>query len=89
MWLPDFIGARMDWGLELQQNKTSLAERFRLMLTDFAAHGGSFPVDVAGPGVIGSIAVSGLPQRADHELVVEALRTELACRYSELKLSAE
>src|SRR3954471_18901978 len=54
-------------GLELQQNKTSLADRFGLLLADFAAHGGSFPVSIAGSGVIGSIAVSGLPQRADHE----------------------
>jgi uncharacterized protein (UPF0303 family) len=76
-------------GLELQQNKTSLADRFGLVLTDFAAHGGSFPVSIAGSGVIGSIAVSGLPQRADHELVVEALCAELACRYSELRLSGD
>jgi uncharacterized protein (UPF0303 family) len=76
-------------GLELQQNNTSLAERFGLMLADFAAHGGSFPVRVAGSGVIGSIAVSGLPQRADHELVVEALCTELGCQYSELRLSGD
>ena len=32
---------------------------------------------VAGVGVIGAVAVSGLPQRDDHEMVVEAL-AELA-----------
>jgi uncharacterized protein (UPF0303 family) len=76
-------------GLELQQKSTSLADRFGLMLTDFAAHGGAFPVTVAGSGVIGSIAVSGLPQRADHDMVVEALCAELSCEYSELKLSRD
>jgi uncharacterized protein (UPF0303 family) len=76
-------------GLELQQKNTSLTERFGLVLTEFAAHGGSFPVAVAGSGVIGSIAVSGLPQRADHELVVEALCAELKCEYAELRLSGE
>jgi len=74
-------------GLELQQNNTSLADRFGLLLRDFAAHGGAFPIGIAGSGVIGSIAVSGLPQRADHELVVEALCAELSCQHSALRLS--
>ncbi len=76
-------------GLELEQKNTTLVDRFGLLLTEFAAHGGSFPVAVAGSGVIGSVAVSGLPQRADHELVVEALCRELGCEYAELKLPDE
>jgi uncharacterized protein (UPF0303 family) len=75
-------------GLELQQKNTTLADRFGLVLTEFAAHGGSFPIAVAGSGVIGSAAVSGLPQREDHELVVEALCGELGFAYAELKLPA-
>jgi uncharacterized protein (UPF0303 family) len=73
-------------GLELQQKNTTLADRFGLVLTEFAAHGGSFPIAVAGSGVIGSVAVSGLPQREDHELVVEALCREVGCEYAELRL---
>jgi uncharacterized protein (UPF0303 family) len=76
-------------GLELQQKNTTLADRFGLGLMEFAAHGGSFPVAIAGSGVIGSVAVSGLPQRADHEFVVQALCHELGCEYAELKLPAE
>lgn len=72
--------------LELQQKNTTLADRFGLALADFAAHGGAFPIAVAGSGVIGSVAVSGLPQRADHELVVEALCGELGCEFAELRL---
>jgi uncharacterized protein (UPF0303 family) len=64
-------------GLELQQKNTTLADPFGLVLTEFAAHGGSFPIAIAGSGVIGSVAVLGLPQRGDHELVVEALCREL------------
>jgi len=74
-------------GLELQQKNTTLPDRFGLVLTEFAAHGGSFPVSIAGSGVIGSVTVSGLPQRDDHEFVVEALCGEFQCDYRELKLA--
>jgi uncharacterized protein (UPF0303 family) len=39
----------------------------------YAAHGGAFPIYVRGTGAIATVKVSGLPQKADHELVVEAL----------------
>lgn len=42
-----------------------------------AAHGGSFPLRVAGTGVVGAVTVSGLPQEQDHALVVEALEAFL------------
>src|SRR5438270_11787202 len=44
-------------GLELQQKNTTLADRFGLVLTEFAAHGGCFPIAITGSGVIGSVAV--------------------------------
>lgn len=53
-------------------------ERQRLNPADFAAHGGSFPLTIRGTGVVGAITVSGLPQREDHELVVETLERYLA-----------
>lgn len=40
---------------------------------DYVLAGGGFPIAVKGAGVIGVIAVSGLPERDDHGLVVEAL----------------
>jgi uncharacterized protein (UPF0303 family) len=73
-------------GLSLKQAKTTLLERYALAETDFAAHGGSFPIHVKGIAVIGAITVSGLPQRADHEFVVEALCLELARDYASLAL---
>ncbi|MBB6402839.1 heme-degrading domain-containing protein [Arthrobacter sp. AZCC_0090] len=39
----------------------------------FATHGGSFPIYARGTGPVATVTVSGLPQKADHELVVEAL----------------
>ena len=76
-------------GLELEQKKTSLAERYGLPFSEYAAHGGGFPVRVDGVGVVGSITVSGLPQRADHEFVVEALCLETAHSYGDLRLASE
>ncbi|GAA3393624.1 heme-degrading domain-containing protein [Cryptosporangium minutisporangium] len=45
----------------------------RLDTALFAAHGGAFPLIVAGSGCIGSVAVSGLPQVEDHRFVVTQL----------------
>jgi uncharacterized protein (UPF0303 family) len=60
-------------GLALERDGETLAARQGLSLTDYAVHGGGFPVHVTGMGCIGSIVVSGLPQREDHELVVTAV----------------
>ena len=76
-------------GLSLKVKNETLLEKFGLPVADYAAHGGSFPLAVAGAAVVGSVTVSGLPQRADHELVVEALCVELGCDYAELRLASE
>jgi uncharacterized protein (UPF0303 family) len=49
-----------------------------LPVAQYAAHGGSFPIRVRDVGVVGAVTVSGLPQEADHALVVEALRSFLS-----------
>jgi uncharacterized protein (UPF0303 family) len=74
-------------GLRMQQTGTTLAEKYGLPVADFAPHGGAFPLTVASAGVIGSVTVSGLPQRADHELVVEALCAQLGADYGQLALA--
>ena len=76
-------------GLGLKELNSSLAERYELSSTDYASHGGSFPLKVAGAGVIGSVTVSGLAQRADHELVVEALCGQLGRNYLEFALPTQ
>jgi uncharacterized protein (UPF0303 family) len=76
-------------GLSLKAKDDTLLDKYWLPPADYAAHGGSFPLAVAGAGVVGSVTVSGLPQRADHELVVEALCGLLGRDYAELRLGAE
>jgi uncharacterized protein (UPF0303 family) len=76
-------------GLKEKQKKQTLSESQGLPIADYATHGGSFPLRVAGAGVVGSVTVSGLPQRADHELAVEGLCALLGKNYAELKLDAE
>jgi len=49
-----------------------------LPLSLYAAHGGCFPVVIRDAGLVGTVTVSGLPQRDDHELVVEVLEEFLA-----------
>ena len=44
-----------------------------LPLADYAVHGGGFPLLLHGAGCIGAVTVSGLPQREDHNLVVEGI----------------
>jgi uncharacterized protein (UPF0303 family) len=75
-------------GLNLKSKNDTLEAR-GLPTNDYASHGGSFPLIVKGAGVVGSVTVSGLPQRADHELVVEALCVMLDRDYASLRLAAE
>jgi uncharacterized protein (UPF0303 family) len=73
-------------GLQLQQQQATLEARLGVDTRDYAAHGGCFPLNLRGTGCIGTITVSGLPQRQDHELVVEALAELLDQPLAELAL---
>lgn len=77
------------FGLALALKNTNLLERYGLPVADYAAHGGSFPLNVESAGIIGAVTVTGLSQRQDHELVVEALCAVLGRDYESLKLGPE
>lgn len=64
-------------GLMLELEGKTIEARHGLTLADFAMHGGGFPIALKGTGTVGSVVVSGLPQREDHTLVVEGLAAML------------
>jgi uncharacterized protein (UPF0303 family) len=76
-------------GLELRQKQTNLAEQIGVDARDYTPHGGCFPIKLKGTGCIGTITVSGLPQRADHELIIEVLAELFEQPLKELALEAE
>lgn len=84
-----FLNSSYVAGLRERVKNETFAESQGLSIADYATHGGSFPLAVAGAGVVGSVTVSGLPQRADHELVIEALCAMLGRSYADLKLASE
>jgi uncharacterized protein (UPF0303 family) len=64
-------------GQSSREAGTTFEERFGLSLDEYAAHGGGFPLTIKEVGVVGVIAVSGLPQVLDHKLVVDVVTTYL------------
>jgi len=78
--------ARSSYGVSrlLEKNGETMEARHGLELKDYAAHGGGFPVWINGVGCVGSIVVSGLPQRDDHQLVVAAISELLGVSPSKL-----
>jgi uncharacterized protein (UPF0303 family) len=58
-------------------------------ISDYVLAGGGFPITVKGAGIIGVIAVSGLPEREDHGVVVDALCDHLGIKRKTLALSAK
>ena len=65
-------------GQLLKSKGRSLEQAYLISESDYAAHGGCFPVLLKDTGMVGTVTVSGLPQEEDHKLVVQAIREYLA-----------
>ena len=65
-------------GQLLKSKGKRIEEAYLVSESEYAPHGGCFPVIVKGTGIVGTITVSGLPQEEDHKLVVHAIRNYLA-----------
>jgi len=76
-------------GMAHKLKGATIFERQGLPVADYAPDGGSFPLTVEGAGVVGSVTVSGLSQRDDHNLIVEALCAMLGRDFAGLKLGPE
>lgn len=76
-------------GRELAQNGRTLDQAMGFNPIDIAPHGGCFPIIIKNVGVVGTITVSGIPQRDDHNFVVEQICAFLKLDHSALKLAAE
>ncbi|SRR6266540_761646 len=64
---------------QLLKNKGKrIEEAYLLPESEYAPHGGCFPVIIKDTGLIGAITISGLTQEEDHNLVVQAIRDYLA-----------
>jgi uncharacterized protein (UPF0303 family) len=75
-------------GLKHERDRTTVHEKSGLDVKDYATHGGCFPILLNGTGVVGTITVSGLPQREDHDLVVAVLQEHLNLTGEDLALDA-
>ncbi|SDK32215.1 heme-degrading domain-containing protein [Aliiruegeria lutimaris] len=70
--------ASMLVGLQFAAAEKTVGADLGLDPMDYAAHGGSFPIRVAGTGVVGAVTVSGLASEDDHAMIVRVLETMLA-----------
>jgi len=61
-------------GTALRLDGRTIEDTYLLDEAEYAPHGGAFPVTVKDVGVVGTVAVSGLPQEEDHAFVVAGLR---------------
>lgn len=70
---------RSSYRASLEQNREDglFAPRYGLDPADYVPAGGCFPIRVGNAGMIGAVTVSGLPEREDHAMVVDALCAHL------------
>lgn len=60
-------------GRQLLRDGSSLEAKLGVATRDYAAHGGAVPLRLNSGVRVGTVTVSGLPQREDHAMVVEQL----------------
>jgi uncharacterized protein (UPF0303 family) len=65
-------------GSYLRSQGKSIEEKYLISESEYAAHGGAFPLIIRHVGIVGTITVSGLPQAEDHELVTSTIRSFLS-----------
>ena len=74
---------------EVAESGAPLDEARGVLPVDHAPHGGCFPIHIEGTGVVGTVTVSGIPQREDHRFVFECLCAFLGIDPAPLALPPE
>jgi uncharacterized protein (UPF0303 family) len=82
---------KSSYRVALEQNTPDslFPARHGLDPNDYVLAGGGFPIRLANAGIIGCVTISGLPQRQDHAIVVEALCAHLGLDHDGLALPAD
>lgn len=68
-----FFKSSFEMAYFLDKNEQTCHSRYGLAHEDFAIAGGGVPICVEGVGVVGAVAVTGLPQEKDHALSADAI----------------
>lgn len=84
--LKHYLKSSYRLALEKKHENGVVEPREGLTPLDHVFAGGAFPIRIASAGIIGAIAVSGLPQRQDHSVVVDALCDHLGFDRARLAL---
>ena len=74
---------------ELAEKGRVLDENQGVLPINYAPHGGCFPITLKDVGIVGTITVSGIPQREDHNFVVSQICQYLKLDYKSLELGPE
>jgi uncharacterized protein (UPF0303 family) len=74
---------------EIAKSGQGLDETRGMNPIDVATHGGCFPIHLIGTGIVGTVTVSGVPQREDHNFVAECLAEFLKVDYVQIALQPE
>lgn len=64
-------------GQKLKSENKTIEEKYLIDRKEYAPFGGAFPINVKGVGIVGAIAISGMSQKEDHEMVVNTLKEYL------------
>jgi len=73
-----FFHSSFYMGCYYRNLNTTIEKNSLLSETEFAPHGGAFPLTIKGVGIVGTFTVSGLAQKEDHDFVVGVLRQYIA-----------
>lgn len=68
-----FFKSSFEMAYFLDKNEQTAHSRYGLAHEDFAIAGGGLPITVEGVGVVGAVAVTGLPQERDHGLAADGI----------------